>query len=209
MNDTQPESPRDRMTRQISFIAEVDRLKDVTRQTLTSRSRRPENDAEHSWHLCLSVLVLAEHANRRDLDLLRVLRMLIIHDIVEIDAGDTFAYDDAARVGQRERESVAADRLFGLLPSDQAAEFRGLWEEFEDRKTPESRFAAAVDRFQPMLMNCLTEGAAWRRHGITHDRVMARNAHIADGSSALWEHTVRMLDRAMADGTLEPAPGNA
>jgi putative hydrolase of HD superfamily len=197
----------DRLEQQIRFIVEADRLKEVFRQTLCSRSRRPENDAEHSWHLCLIVLVLAEHANEPRIDVLRVLRMLIIHDLVEIDAGDTFAYDRAGMADQHEREARAADRIFGLLPADQAAAFRAAWDEFEERKTPEARFAAAVDRFHPVLLNCLTEGAAWRKHGVTQDRVLARNAHIAEGCSPLWDRAVAMIQRAVDAGHLAPAPG--
>jgi len=192
-----------RLARQVAFVVEVDRLKEVFRQTVLTRSRRPENDAEHSWHLCLCVLVLAEHANVPDLDVLRVLRMVIVHDLVEIDAGDTFAYDTAGMAGQHEREARAADRIFGLLPDDQARDFRALWDEFEARQTPEARFAAAVDRFQPMLLNAHTEGHAWRKHGVTSPRVMARNAQVADGSVALWEYASRMVAEAVEKGHLD------
>ncbi len=192
----------DRLARQIRFIVEVDKLKEIFRQTLTINSRRRENDAEHSWHLCLLVITLAEHANQPDLDVLRVLKLVIIHDLVEIDAGDTFAYDTAGMATQHAREAVAADRIFGLLPDDQARDFRALWDEFEARQTPESRFAAAVDRFQPMLLNCRTEGAAWRRHGITRDRVLARNAYLAEGSTALWAYAEAMINEAVAAGNL-------
>lgn len=191
-----------RLAQQIRFIAEVDKLKEVFRQTLLTQSRRQENDAEHSWHLCLMVIVLAEHANTPSIDVLRVLKMLLIHDIVEIDAGDTFAYDTARMADQHEREARAADRLFGLLPADQTAEFRALWDEFEARATPEARFAAAVDRFQPMLQNCLTEGAAWRQHGVTSDRVIARNRHIADGAVAVWDYAAKMITDAVKAGHL-------
>lgn len=195
-------STQARLAQQIRFIVEVDKLKEVLRQTLLTQSRRQENDAEHSWHLCLMVLVLAEHAGSPDLDVLRVLKMLLIHDIVEIDAGDTFAYDTARMADQHEREARAADRIFGLLPSDQASEFRSLWDEFEARTTPEAKFAAAVDRFQPMLQNCLTEGAAWRQHGVTSDRVIARNRHIADGAPAVWEYAARLIADAVEAGHL-------
>ena len=191
-----------RLAQQIRFIVEVDRLKDVFRQTFVIGTRRRENDAEHSWHLCLMVLVLAEHANTPDVDALRVLKMLLIHDIVEIDAGDTFAYDTARMADQHEREALAADRLFALLPADQTAEFRALWDEFEARATPEARFAAAMDRFQPMLLNCLTEGAAWRMHGVTSDRVLARNTPIIDGATEVWNYAVRMIEQAVAAGHL-------
>ena len=195
-----------RLIQQIKFIAEADKLKEIFRQTLNTQSRRAENDAEHSWHLCLCVIVLAEHANGAALDVLRVLKMLIIHDLVEIDAGDTFAYDAAAMETQHEREALAADRLFGLLPPDQTLEFRALWDEFESRITPEARFALAVDRFQPMLLNCLTQGAAWSRHGITQDRVLARNRHIADGCPDLWAYAEKMVQDAVNAGHLRANP---
>ncbi len=194
----------ERLARQIRFIVEVDKLKEIFRQTVLINSRRAENDAEHSWHLCLIVITLAEHANRPQLDVLRVLQMLIVHDLVEIDAGDTFAYDTKAMADQHAREAVAADRIFGLLPPDQAREFRALWDEFEARQTPEGKFAAAVDRFQPMLLNCRTEGAAWQRHGVTRDRVLARNSHIAEGSSALWAYAQQMIEDTVAAGHLAP-----
>lgn len=195
-----------RLDQQIRFILEADKLKEIFRQTLCTQSRRPENDAEHSWHLCLLVMVLAEHAAVPGLDVLRVLKMLIIHDLVEIDAGDTFAYDAARMADQHAREVLAAERIFGLLPSDQAVSFRALWDEFEEKKTPEARFALAVDRFQPMLLNCRTEGAAWRRHGVTQDRVLARNAAIADGAGAIWEYAVKMVQDAVDAGHLAPPP---
>lgn len=195
-----------RLVRQVQFIAECDKLKEIFRQTLNTQSRRQENDAEHSWHLCLCVIVLAEHANWPDLDVLRVLKMLIVHDLVEIDAGDTFAYDTAAMANQHEREAIAADRIFGLLPEDQGKEFRGLWDEFEAQQTPEAKFAAACDRFQPMLLNCLTFGGGWKRHGITHDRVVARNRHIANGSAELWAYAEQLIQSMVDGGHLPPGP---
>ncbi|MEY4006281.1 MAG: hypothetical protein RLZZ221_2377 [Verrucomicrobiota bacterium] len=185
-NGATADTPAARMRRQIEFIVECDRLKEIFRQTINTASRRAENDAEHSWALCLCAIVLAEHANRPDLDLLRVLKMVIIHDLVEIDAGDTFAYDTARMADQHERESRAADRIFGLLPTDQGRDF--------------------VDRFQPMLLNCRTEGAAWKRHGVTHDRVVARNRHIADGCEELWRYAEKMLADLVAEGALAPGP---
>jgi len=197
---------QERLESQVRFILEVDKLKEVFRQTLCTQSRRAENDAEHSWHLCLAVLVLAEHADEPRLDVLRVLKMLILHDLVEIDAGDTFAYDTARMADQHEREAKAADRIFGLLPGDQALEFRALWDEFEERKTPEAKFAAAIDRFQPVLLNTSTEGSAWNRHGVTAERVRARNGHIAEGSAALWEKTAAMIQDSVDAGHLAPGP---
>lgn len=195
-----------RLARQIEFIAECDKLKDVFRQTFTTQSRRAENDAEHSWHLCLCVIVLAEHANDPKLDVLRVLKMLIVHDLVEIDAGDTFGYDAAAMAGQHARECLAADRIFGLLPEDQAGEFRALWDEFEAQETADAKFALACDRLQPVLLNCRTSGGAWKQHGVTHDRVVARNSRIADGSTALWRHVEQMIQSAADRGDLPRGP---
>ena len=197
-------SPAERLRQQIVFIAEVDKLKEVFRQTVLTQSRRAENSAEHSWHFALMIVVLAEHSNHQPLDVLRILKMVLIHDLVEIDAGDTFAYDTKNMADQHEREAIAATRVFGLLPPDQAAEFRALWDEFEARTTPEAKFACACDRFHPMLLNCLTEGHAWQKHGITQDRVLARNAHVADGSLAIWEYAVQMIDEAVAQGHLAP-----
>jgi putative hydrolase of HD superfamily len=133
---------------------------------------------------------------------LKVLKMLLIHDIVEIDAGDTFAYASAQQADQHARESRAAERIFGLLPSDQAAEFRSLWDEFEARATPEAKFAAALDRFQPMLQNCQTEGVAWRQNGVTSDRVIARGQSIAEGAPAVWEHAAELIAAAVQSGHL-------
>ncbi|HVT71994.1 MAG TPA: HD domain-containing protein [Lacunisphaera sp.] len=199
-------TPAERLRRQMEFIVEVDKLKEVFRQTVLTQSRRAENSAEHSWHFALMVVVLAEHSNHQPLDVLRVLKMALIHDLVEIDAGDTFAYDTKNMADQHEREAVAATRIFGLLPPDQAAEFRALWDEFEARQTPEAKFAAACDRIHPMLLNCRTEGHAWRKHGVTQDRVLARNAHAAEGSRGLWAYAARLVDEAVAAGHLAPKP---
>lgn len=200
------DSAADRLAAQIRFIIEVDKLKEIYRQTLVTQSRRAENSAEHSWHFALMIITLAEHSNHQPLDVLRILKMVLIHDIVEIDAGDTFAYDTENMADQHEREARAADRIFGLLPVDQTAEFRALWDEFEAQETPEAKFAAACDRFHPMLLNCLTDGHAWQKHGVTQDRVLARNAHIAKGSTELWTYAVRMIDEAVSKGHLPPKP---
>ena len=189
----------ERIARQIAFLVECDRLKDIVRQTLNAHSGRPENDAEHSWALCLFVMTLAEHSNT-PIDVLRVMKMLLIHDIVEIDAGDTFAYDTQRQADQHEREAAAATRIFGLLPEDQAAEFRGLWDEFEDRETPDARFAHAIDRCQAMLLNCLGKGVTWSRHHVRLDQIRARNAPIGEGSVALWTHMSHLLDEAVQAG---------
>ena len=191
--------PAERLARQIAFLIECDRLKDIVRQTLNAHSGRPENDAEHSWALCLFVMTLSEHSNT-PIDVLRVMKMLLIHDIVEIDAGDTFAYDTARLVDQHEREAAAATRLFGLLPGDQSAEFRALWDEFEDRQTADARFAHAIDRCQAMLLNCLGKGVTWSRHNVRLDQIRARNAPIGEGSVALWTHMSHLLDEAVQSG---------
>lgn len=200
------DSSAQRLAQQIAFIIECDKLKEIFRQTINTQSRRPENDAEHSWAFCLCIMVLAEHANVPNLDVLRVLKMGLIHDLVEIDAGDTFAYDTAAVVNQHDREARAADRIFGLLPADQSREFRALWDEFEARSTPEAKFAHACDRFQPMLLNARTEGGSWRAHGINHTQASRRGAPIAEGSAALGAAIDQLLRDAVAAGHLAPAP---
>lgn len=196
----------ERLDQQIRFILEVDALKEIFRQTINVRSGRPENDAEHSWHLCLTAIVLFEYANDPRCDLLKVLKMVVIHDLVEIDAGDTYAYDPAAVATQHERELAAAERIFGLLPEDQAREFRALWDEFEARTTSEARFAHAVDRFQPMLLNWRTEGVTWQKHGVTHDKVLKRMAAVADGADTLWRKAIALADDSVAKGQLAAAP---
>ena len=191
----------DRLQQQFAFLIECDRLKDIVRQTLNTQSGRQENDAEHSWALCLFVMTLAEHSNV-PIDVLRVMKMLLIHDVVEIDAGDTFAYDTSRLADQHEREARAADRIFGLLPEDQAIEFRALWDEFEARETANATFAHAIDRCQAMLLNCLSKGGTWSRHHVTFDQIQARNAPINDGSATLWTHMSAMLDEIVAAGHL-------
>jgi putative hydrolase of HD superfamily len=192
----------ERLSRQIEFIKEIDKLKRVLRQTVLMDGSRQENDAEHSWHLAMMVLLLAEYAAEPALDRLKVLQMVLVHDIVEIDAGDTFCYDDEAAKTKSGRERLAADRLFGMLPTDQGAYFRALWDEFEARITPEARFAAAIDRLQPLLHNVVTEGAAWRKHGVTLAAVLQRNAHIAEGAPVLWGLARAMVEESAARGHL-------
>ncbi len=193
-----------RLAQQLAFLLEIDQLKEIRRQNYTIRGRRQETDAEHAWHVTIMAVLLAEHANTA-VDLLRVVKMLLIHDLVEIDAGDTFAYDTAGAATQHEREARAADRLFPLLPADQAAEYRALWDEFEARTTAEAKYAHAMDRVLPIFLNNATEGAAWRRHGVTADRVLARNRHAAEGCAALWAEAEHEIARAVASGHLAPA----
>ena len=197
--------PRDRLGAQIEFLLEIGRLKSVLRQTYVLDGSRRENDAEHSWHLAVMAVLLAEHA-AEPVDLARVVKMVLVHDLVEIDAGDTFAYDDAGHADKAEREQRAADRIFAILPDGQAAELRALWDEFEARATPDSRFAAALDRFQPQLLNVHTQGRVWREHGVTADRVIERNRHMGQGAPALWDYAQQLIHDAVAKGYLAPAP---
>ena len=194
-----------RVEAQLAFVLELDKAKTVVRQNQLADGSRRENDAEHMWHLALMAIVLAEHAGEA-IDVGRVVGMLLVHDVVEIDAGDVFVYDDAARAGKHAAEEAAADRIYALLPADQALALRSLWEEFEAGTSPEARFAAALDRLQPLLLNTASGGEAWRRHGVTADRVFARNALIGEAAPALWEAARARLDRAVADGTLAPPP---
>lgn len=190
-----------RLNQQIQFIIELDKLKSVIRRSYLVNGQRFENSAEHSWHVAMLAFILAEYANE-PLDLLRVLKMLLIHDIVEIDAGDTYVYDEAGVSEQAERERRAAERLFGLLPEDQAAELHELWREFEAGATPEARFAIAVDRLMPLLHSYLVQGRSWRENGVKLDQVLARNSAISDGSVKLWQYARSMIDEAVAKGYL-------
>ena len=187
---------------QVGFLLEADRLKTVLRQsTLTDRSRR-ENSAEHSWHLALMALVLAEHAPP-GVDLSRVMAMVVLHDLIEIDAGDLSVYAAEADQARQERaERAAADRLYGMLPPAQAASLRALWDEFEERATAEAKFARALDRLQPMLINMMTGGGTWTARGVTADRVLALVTLIEDGSPSLGAYARDMIGTAVDRGIL-------
>lgn len=193
----------ERLCRQLQFIVEIDKLKTVLRQSYLMDAERRENSAEHSWHLAMMAVVLAEHADE-EFDLCHALRMLLLHDIVEIDAGDTYCYDEQAASDKEERECRAADRIFGVLPEDQAGALRELWNEYEARATPEARFAMALDRLMPLLHNYYTEGKSWREHSISRDQVLAHNACIGDSSDRLWQSVTWILDDAVAKGYLMP-----
>jgi putative hydrolase of HD superfamily len=193
-----------RLDRQVAFLLEADRLKLVERRTRVTGDERRENSAEHSWHLALFALVLAEWSNE-PVDLSRVLALCLVHDLVEIDAGDTFAYDEAGNRTKVEREQAAAERIFGLLPADQARWLRALWDEYEAGETPESRFANAVDRMQPVLLNHVAGAAGpWPEHGVARHQALARNAPVALGSTALWELVLQRIDESAALGHLAP-----
>ncbi|MBK1880153.1 HD domain-containing protein [Pelagicoccus mobilis] len=192
----------ERLAQQMAFIIEADKLKNIFRQSYISDESRRENDAEHSWHLALMAITLYEHANDPELDLLKILRMVILHDIVEIDAGDTYIYDEVHKQDQAIREQQAADRLFGLLPEDQATEFRSIWDEFEDGESPEARFAKAIDRLHPMLLNHLAGGKTWAKHGVVASQVRQINQKIEKGSETLWSYAQDLIQKSIAAGTL-------
>ncbi len=191
-----------RIKQQIDFIERLDRLKQVLRQNLVMDESRQENSAEHSWHIASMALVLAEYAPQQ-LDQLRVLKMLLLHDVIEIEAGDTFCFDVEGNKDKEARERRAADLLFGLLPDDQGAEFRVLWDEFEAGATPESRFANSLDRFQVLLQNLNTRGGTWRIHNIEKARVIQRMLPIKQGIPALWPLVESYLEEACAQGLLK------
>jgi putative hydrolases of HD superfamily len=180
-----------RLEQQMQFIIEIDKLKSILRQNYLADASRREDDAQHSWYLAMLVITLAEHFPGADT--LQTLQMVLIHDLVEIDAGDTFLYDEAANRDKAEREQAAALRIFGLLPPDQAAAFRALWQEFEEKKTAEAVFAAVVDRLAPITLNVLSGGLAWKHHQITADRVLARNRFILEESPAAIGAYVRAM----------------
>lgn len=185
----------ERLSQQIQFILEIDKLKQVLRQTKIVGGHRQENSAEHSWQLAVMALVLSEHANE-PVDALHVVKMLLVHDVIEIDAGDTWSFDDKGYLDKEERERLAAKRIFALLPPDQAAPLHAIWEEFEEMRTPESRFANALDRLMPMLHNFHNDGGTWRREGVTMQKVLARQSAIAKGSQALGDYSLALLEQA-------------
>ncbi len=194
----------ERLQQQIGFILEIDKLKSILRRSYLIHNPRLENSAEHSWHLAVMAMLLAEHANA-EVNLLRVLKMLLVHDVVEIDAGDTYCYDALGNDSKAERETAAARRIYGLLPDDQRDEMHHLWEEFEARQTPEAKFAAALDRLMPLLHNYHTEGRSWREHGITQAQVLERNKHVSEGSETLWAYIETMIEDAVGKGYLTEA----
>lgn len=202
----QPDGVPERLHQQIDFILEVDRLKTILRRSPLLAADRRENDAEHSWHLALMTLVLAEYADE-PVDVSKVLALVLVHDLVEIYAGDTFLYDAVGAADQEEREQEAADRLFALLPDDQRDRFRALWDEFEARKTPEARFAKAMDRLQPLLLNFANRGGTWRTPGVTEVDVRARKSVIGDASAPLWQYAQNLIDTGAENGWVARAEG--
>lgn len=194
-----------RLEQQIAFLKEIDKLKSVLRRTSLIDRSRLENSAEHSWHLATTALVLAEHAPEGT-DTLHAIRMLLVHDLVEIDAGDTFAYDPQGHEDKAAREAAAADRLFALLPTDLGAELVSLWHEFEGGKTREARFAIALDRFSGLLQNWGgADGGTWRMHNVTREAVMRRMEPIRDGAPGLWPFIADVVDQATEKGFITTA----
>ena len=193
---------RERLLRQLDFILEIDKEKRITRQTSITGHIRKENDAEHAWHMALMSFILKEYSNE-DIDITRVIVMCLVHDIVEIDAGDTYAYDEERKKTQAEREEKAKKRIFGLLPDDQAELFMGLFEEFEADVTPEAHFAHAMDNFQPLLLNNSNGGADWREHDVTYEKVMGRQSRTAEGSRDLFSVTKEIMDENLKKGSLK------
>lgn len=183
----------ERLLKQMDFIMEIDKLKRVVRQSYISDASRKETDTDHSWSLAMMVFLLSEHANK-NIDVLKTIKMVLIHDIVEIDAGDTYAYDEAANTTKRDRELKAADRIFGILPDDQAKELRALWDEFEEQSTQEARFAKTLDNIQPLMLNDITDGLAWREHKVRKEQIMKRNKNTKDGSEKIWEFGKNIIE---------------
>lgn len=192
----------ERLKKQMDFLLEADKLKFITRQTYLSDGKRKENDGEHSWHLALMAVLLSEYSNEK-IDLVKVITMVLIHDMVEIDAGDTYAYDAVGNQSKREREVKAADRIFNILPQDQAEKFRQLWEEFEAYETPEAKFAHVCDNVQPLMLNDATDGLAWREHDVKKSQVLQRNRRTGEGSQVLMEYINRILDKNVESGNLK------
>lgn len=191
----------DKLKQQISFILEIDKLKTIYRRSLITDKSRYENDAEHSWHLAIMAFLLAEHVEE-EVDLLKVIKMVLMHDLVEIDAGDTYCYDEKANLDKRYREEECAKRIFKMLPEEQCQMMYELWEEFELMQTPEAKYAAALDRLQPVLLNYTADGKSWKDHGIFYDQVIQRNGGIKDSSKKIWKYVEDLLQDAINQGQL-------
>ena len=178
---------KERLKKQFAFFQEIDKEKEIFRQTYLADASRKENDAEHAWHMAIMTVLLSEYANE-EIDVLKTVTMLLIHDIVEIDAGDTYAYDPEGKKTQKERERKAADRIFHLLPDDQADKMYELWEEFEAQQTPEAKFARTMDNIQPMMLNDASNGLSWDEHQVKLSQILKRNERTAKGSEQIWEY---------------------
>lgn len=194
----------DTLLQQIEFIKEIDKLKYIQRKTKLLNSDRPENDAEHSWHLALMAIVLAEHANE-PIDVLKVVKMVLIHDIVEIDAGDTFIYDTQKNHSNTDEERLAAQRIFGMLPQTQADELIAIWEEFEAGHTKEAKFARSMDRLEPLLQNTSNNGGTWAEFDVPYEKVYQKKSVIKEGSSTIWNYAENVLNENVEKGILKKA----
>ena len=193
----------ERLKKQLDFALEIDKEKNITRQTHLSDHGRNENDAEHAWHMAIMTILLSEYANEK-IDVLRTVTMLLIHDLVEIDAGDTYAYDEEGKKTQEVREKKAADRIYNLLPEDQAKKLYDIWLEFEAKETPEAKFARAMDNLQPMMLTASTGGFDWKDRGVRAEQVMKRNEITPEGSKTLWDYAYEnFIRRKMESGNLQ------
>ena len=191
----------ERLSQQIAFIKEIDKIKYIQRRTKLINSDRHENDAEHSWHLAMMTIVLAEYSNT-PIDVLKVLKMVLIHDIVEIDTGDVFLHDTTKNHTNTDEETIAAKRIFGILPTEQAEEFISIWEEFEAGQTNEAKFAKAMDRFEPLLQNASNNGGTWAEYNVDYERVFDTAKSIKRGSEVIWGYTENLLDKSVEEGIL-------
>ncbi|WP_199613862.1 HD domain-containing protein [Paenibacillus alkalitolerans] len=194
----------ERFNKQIEFIVEIDKVKQILRNTILMDASRKENDAEHTWHMAVGAMILSEYANESNLDMLKVFKMILLHDIVEIDAGDTFAYGNVNWQETAEKEKKAAERIFGILPNDQANQLKEIWNEYEEAETPEAKFAQAMDSFMPILHNYRTSGLQWKKLGVTREKVLSRNRRIENGSTILWSYIENIVNDAVEKGFLEP-----
>ncbi len=190
------------LAKQIEFIKEIDKIKYIQRRTKLFNSDRSENDAEHSWHLAMMAIVLRDYSDT-EIDLLKVLKMVLIHDIVEIDAGDTFIYDETKNHKNTEEETKSARRIFGILPEKQAKEFIEIWIEFEDGISHEAKFARSMDRLEPLLQNTSNNGGTWREYGVKYPKVVDKKKVIKDGSAKLWDYAAKLIENSLEKGILE------
>ncbi len=193
---------RERLKKQLDFVLEIDKEKNICRQTHLSNFGRSENDAEHAWHMAIMIYLLKEYANE-EFDLARAMMMALVHDIVEIDAGDTYAYDAEGIATQAEREAEAAERIFGILPEDQKHELKGLFEEFDACETPEARFAKVMDNLQPFMLNNFNEGVDWKEHGVCKSQVYRRNKRTSGGSAEIWKYMQEVIEENVKKGSLK------
>ncbi|AEA42482.1 HD domain-containing protein [Fluviicola taffensis] len=190
------------LLKQINFIKEIDKVKYIQRKTKLFNSDRNENDAEHSWHLAMMALILTEHSNE-SVDILKVIKMVLIHDIVEIDAGDTFIYDTQKSHSNTDEERLAANRIFGLLPSGQAQELIAIWEEFEAGITSEAKFARSMDRLEPLLQNTSNDGGTWKEFDVDYEKVYQKKSLIKEGSNTIWDFSEQLINESVEKGILK------